>query len=294
MLHSDPSQIITYLAQEAQEHARAQRKKTSAAYRAARQARVRECIEIHNTAVEAKKAYLEDIGKPNPDYRIGFTKRRVLRDTSVVSLPTEFAMILKACEEFIDNPKRFEALYTWVPEMRNRQARELLARVLACLLANADMISGRIGEPTEAGMKPLSYHQLQEDHALRFGKFISAKSFNKAIGYLKRAGYFNSEAINIQVNEAQGEIRSAPAYKQLSERFFSDLKVVRYENIAKSIVATRERQVKQGLRHAWISFRDMASGVIQRYLNAEKFEQIAESTERVFRAYTPQMALHPH
>ncbi|EGQ8927029.1 hypothetical protein DLH98_20055 [Vibrio parahaemolyticus] len=291
------SQTVSDLAQEAQNHIRAQRKKTSAAYRAARQARVRECIGIHHAAIEAEKARLKAKGKPNPNYQIGFTKRRVLRDKEnprAVPLPTEFAMILKACEEFIDNPRRFHALYTWVPEMRNRQARELVARVLACLLANTDMISGRVGEPSPQGMKPLSYHQFHEDHALRFGKYIAPKSFNKAVGYLKRAGYYNSESINIPIGDSEGTVRGAPAYKQFSETFFNDLKVVRYKNVAESIIETRARQIKDGLRHAWVSFRDMANGVVQRYLNANKFEQVAESNLRVFEAYTPQISLNPH
>ncbi|CAK2037556.1 hypothetical protein VCRA2121O68_800002 [Vibrio crassostreae] len=40
--------------------------------------------------------------------------------------------------------------------------------------------------PTEAGLKTISYDQLQEDYALRFGEFISPKSFAKAVKYLKR------------------------------------------------------------------------------------------------------------
>ncbi len=288
---------VQQIVDQTHERAYALRKETSALYRAKRKARVRECIEIHHAAIEAEKARLKTKGKPNPGLKIDFTKRRVLRDKEnprIKELPTEFAMILKACEEFIDNPKRFPALYTWVPEMRNRQARELVARVLACLLANTDMISGRIGEPSEMGMKPLSYHQLHEDHALRFGKYIAPKSFNKGIGYLKRAGYFNSESINVAIGDAEGTVRSAPAYKQFSEKFFGDLKVVRYKNIAEAILATRERQIKKGLRHAWISFRDMANGVVQRFLNANKFEQIAESTTRVFEAYVPQIPINPH
>ncbi len=295
--HYTSKTLSDHFAQEAQDHIRAQRKKTSAAYRAARQARVRECIDIHHAAIEAEKARLKAEGKPNSNYQIGFTKRRVLRDKEnprAVNLPTEFAMILKACEEFIDNPRRFHALYTWVPEMRNRQARELVARVLACLLANTDMISGRVGEPSPQGMKPLSYHQFHEDHALRFGKYIAPKSFNKAIGYLKRAGYYNSESINIPIGDGEGTVRGAPAYKQFSETFFNDLKVVRYKNVAESIIDTRKRQIKDGLRHAWISFRDMANGVVQRYLNANKFEQVAESNLRVFEAYIPQISLNPH
>lgn len=46
--------------------------------------------------------------------------------------------------------------------------------------------------------------------------------------------------------------------------------------------------------HAWISFRDMANGVVQRYLNANKFELVAESNLRVFEAYSPQVSLNPH
>ncbi|MGF1894053.1 hypothetical protein L4D18_21775 [Vibrio campbellii] len=279
-----------------EELARTLRKESNAVYRANRKARVRECIEIHHAAVETEKAKLKADGKPYLNLEIGFTKRRVLRDKKapqVINLPLEFATILKGCEEFIENPSRFPALDTWVTEMRNRQARTLVAKVLACLLSNTDMISGRVGKPTEAGMKTLSYYQLQEDYALRFGEYIAPKSFGKAIKYLKQAGYFHSEAINIRMEDDEGSVRSAPAYKQFSERFFSDLKVVRYSNVAKSIVATRKRQMKEGLRHAWISFREMANGVRQVFLNADKFESIAESTGRVFDAYRPPQ-LTPH
>ncbi|ABU75071.1 hypothetical protein [Vibrio campbellii] len=275
-------------------HARKLRKESNAIYRANRKARVRECIEIHHDAVAAEKARLKAKGKAFTNLEIGFTKRRVLRDKKnpkVINLPLEFATILKGCEEFIDNPSRFPALDIWVSEMRNRQARELVAKVLACLLSNTDMISGRVGKPTEAGMKTLSYYQLQEDYALRFGEYIAPKSFGKAIKYLKQAGYFHSEAINIRMEDGEGAVRSAPAYKQFSERFFSDLKVVRYSNVAESIVATRKRQMKEGLRHTWVSFREIANGVRQIFLNANKFESIAESTGRVFEAYLP---LHPN
>ncbi|CAK2101526.1 hypothetical protein VCRA2121O65_820002 [Vibrio crassostreae] len=70
--------------------------------------------------------------------------------------------------------------------MNNVQCRTLIAKVLACTLPNTDLIGGRIGLPTEAGLKTISYDQLQEDYALRFGEFISPKSFAKAVKYLKR------------------------------------------------------------------------------------------------------------
>lgn len=65
------------------------------------------------------------------------------------------------------------------------------------------------------------------------------------MSYLKRAGYLYSERINVCVDMKEGTIRSAPAYKQFTERFFSDLKVVRYNNICSLIVASRKRQEKK-------------------------------------------------
>nr|AEY78128.1 hypothetical protein [Aliivibrio fischeri] len=208
------------------------------------------------------------------------------------TLPPEYARILKSCEEFIDNPNRFPALNAWGGEgVNNIQCRRLIANVLACIIVNTDLIGGRIGLPTEAGLKPISYDHLQEDYALRFGRYISPKSFAKAISYLKRAGYLHSERVNVCVDMKEGTVRSAPAYKQFSERFFSDLKVVRYSNICELIIASRKRQEQKGLRFSWMSFRTLASGV-QDVFNADKLNNVAQSVTTVFEAYLPQLAPH--
>lgn len=89
----------------------------------------------------------------------------------------------------------------------------------------------------------------------------------------------------------EGTVRSAPAYKQFSERFFSDLKVVRYSNICELIIASRKRQEQKGLRFSWMSFRTLASGV-QDVFNADKLNNVAQSVTTVFEAYLPQLAPH--
>ncbi|EJA7355950.1 hypothetical protein MWW35_004073 [Vibrio parahaemolyticus] len=209
-------------------------------------------------------------------------------------MPQEFARILKACEELITNKKRFAALYAWGGDgVNNIQCRANIARVLACILVNTDLIGGRIGEPTEAGIKTISWDQVQEDYALRFGEYIAPKSFAKALKYLRRAGYLHCERINVNVDEEEGAVRSAPAYKQLTERFFSDLKVVRYPNIVELILATRKRQESKGLCFKWLSFRDIAKKVQEIY-NGKKLDSYAEATASIFQAFSPTPAFSPH
>lgn len=265
-----------------------QKSETEARYRARRKARKLELVELHKTVIVAIN---ED--KPKTSFDIGFKARRLRRDGKVETLPQEFARILKACEEFIENPKRFPALFAWGGDaVRNIQCRTLIAKVLACILPNTDLIGGRIGEPTEAGIKTISWDQIQEDYALRFGEYISPKSFGKVVKYLTRAGYLRSERINVNVNEVEGAIRSAPAYKQLSERFFSDLKVVRYSNIVEMILATRKRQESKGLSFKWLSFREIAKKVQEIY-NASSLNNIADTAEIIFRSYTSNPAPYP-
>ncbi|TOM93729.1 hypothetical protein CGH67_27605, partial [Vibrio parahaemolyticus] len=188
-----------------------QKAATEAAYRARRKARKHELVELHKAVVAAENAK-----KPKTPFLIAFRSRRLRRDGIVETLPQEFARILKACEELITNKKRFPALYAWGGDgVNNIQCRTNIARVLACILVNTDLIGGRIGEPTEAGIKTISWDQVQEDYALRFGEFIAPKSFAKALKYLRRAGYLHCERINVNVDEEEGAVRSAPAYKQL-------------------------------------------------------------------------------
>ncbi len=266
-----------------------QKAQTEARYRARRKARKLELVELHRAAVAAENAK-----KPKTEFKIAFRSRRLRRDGKVETLPQEFARILKACEEFIDNPKRFPALFAWGGDaVNNIQCRTLVARVLACILPNTDLIGGRIGEPTESGMKTISWDQVEEDYALRFGEFIAPKSMAKAIKYLRRAGYIRTERINVNVDQAEGTIRSAASYKQLSERFFSDLKVVRYRNIADLILATRKRQESKGLNFKWLSFREIASRVQEIY-NATTLDTIADSATTVFKAYSATPMHSPH
>lgn len=254
-----------------------------AEYRAKRKLRKQALIELHHEVVERENQRLEALGKPT-NFMIGFRARRLLRNGEVEILPQEFARILKGCEEFIENPKRFPALHAWCDATNNIQSRTLIAKVLACLLPNTDLLGGRVGVPTEAGMRTISYDQLQEDYALRFGEFISPNSFKKAIQHLAHAGYFHSERINVCVDQESGTVRSAAAFKQFTERFFSDLKVVRYSNICQMIIATRERQKKKGLRFFWVARRLLIEGV-QQIFNADTLNSYADTTATVFSAY---------
>ncbi|MGF1806394.1 hypothetical protein L4C31_14185 [Aliivibrio sifiae] len=263
------------------------KKEYDAEYRAKRKVRKQELISLHHSVVKE-----ENDKKPKTPFKFDFRSRRLLRSGKWETLPPEYARILKSCEEFIDNPNRFPALNAWGGEgVNNIQCRRLVASVLAGIIVNTDLIGGRIGLPTEAGFKTISYDHLQEDYALRFGRFISPKSFAKAISYLKRAGYLHSERVNVCVDMKEGIIRSAPAYKQFSERFFSDLKVVRYSNICALIIASRKRQEEKGLRFSWMSFRTLAFGV-QDVFNAEKLNDVAQSVKTVFEAYLPQLSPH--
>ncbi|HHE0548368.1 TPA: hypothetical protein ACN362_004585 [Vibrio parahaemolyticus] len=266
-----------------------QKAATEAAYRARRKARKFELVALHKAAVAAENAK-----KPKTPFVIAFRSRRLRRDGVIETLPQEFARILKACEELITNKKRFPALYAWGGDgVNNIQCRTNIARVLACILVNTDLIGGRIGEPTEAGIQTISWDQVQEDYALRFGEFIAPKSFAKALKYLRRAGYLHCERINVNVNDKEGTVRSAPAYKQLTERFFADLKVVRYPNIVELILATRKRQESKGLHFKWLSFRNIAKQVQEIY-NGKKLDGYAEATASVFQAFSPSLAFTPH
>jgi hypothetical protein len=272
-----------------QDPQKVQKAATEAAYRARRKARKHELIELHKAVVAAENAK-----KPKTTFLIAFRSRRLRRDGIVETLPQEFARILKACEELITNKKRFPALYAWGGDgVNNIQCRTNIARVLACILVNTDLIGGRIGEPTEAGIKTISWDQVQEDYALRFGEYIAPKSFAKALKYLRRAGYLHCERINVNVDEEEGAVRSAPAYKQLTERFFSDLKVVRYPNIVELILATRKRHESKGLCFKWLSFRDIAKKVQEIY-NGKKLDGYADATASIFQAFCPTPAFSPH
>ncbi|MCR9501920.1 hypothetical protein [Vibrio vulnificus] len=259
-------------------------------YRAKRKARKRELIELHHEVVSREQ-------KSNPNFTFGFSKRRLLRSGEWVELPHEYAYILKGCEEYITNPQRFPGLFAWGgAAVNNIQCRELIAKVLACILPNTDLIGGRIGLPTEAGLKTISYDQLQEDYALRWGEFISPKSFAKVMKYLKRAFYVYTERINVCVDDENGTVRSAAGYKQFTAKFFNDLKVTtKYKNICELIIATRERATKKGLRFEWLNFRIIASG-IQEIFNASRLNEYTGNTSSWLSGYKAQeqLFLHPH
>ncbi|EGU31266.1 hypothetical protein VII00023_22824 [Vibrio ichthyoenteri ATCC 700023] len=250
------------------------------AYRAKRKLRKQELVKLFDEAVAIKQ-------ETNPDFAIGFRCYRLLRSGEVVKLPHEYAFILKACQEFIDNPQRFPALFAWGgAAVNNIQCRTLISKVLACIMPNTDLIGGRIGLPTLAGLKTISYDQLQEDYVLRWGEYISPKSFGKVMKYLKRANYLRSERINVCVDDAEGTVRSAAAYKQFSAEFFKDLKVVGYKEICALIIASRKRMEKKGLRFDWLTYRTIASG-IQDIFNATRFNDYANTVSSLFTGYQP-------
>ncbi len=276
-----------------------QKAETESIYRARRKLKKQQYVDLHQASVAAEKERLAKKHKDKPEiakkFQIGFSARRMNRDGSISHLPPEFAKILSGCQEFISNPKRFPALYAWGGAgINNVQCRRLIARVLACILPNTDLIGGRIGNVTESGMKTISWHEIEEEYVLRFGEYVAPKSFAKALKCLKRAGYLHTERINVNVNAAEGEVRSAPAYKQFTERFFADLKVVRYKEVVKDIIASRKRNEKRGLNYAWLTFREIASK-IQDVYNATKLNQHAEQTATVFHAYNPALpSITPH
>lgn len=264
------------------------KRKTEAVFRAKRKARKFELIELHHAVVSQKQ-------EEDPNFKIGFACRRLLRSGECVDLPHEFAFILKGCEEFIENPQRFPSLFAWGgAAVNNIQCRRLISKTLACILPNTDLIGGRIGLPTEAGLKTISYDQLQEDYALRWGEFISPKSFAKVIRYLNRASYLISERINVCVDKQEGTVRSAAAYKQFTAAFFKDLKVTVYSNISKLIIATRERNEKKGLRFNWLSYRSIAAG-IQEIFNATRLNESASFIASLITGHkSEQLPFPPH
>jgi len=277
-------QLLDPLSEKAQQKA-----VRESAFRAKRKLLQKKYVELHHEVIAR-----ENEGKEKATFEIGFKARRITRGGKVENLPQEFARILKACEEFITNPKRFPSLYAWGGDgVNNVQCRRLIARVLACILTNTDLIGGRIGQPTEAGIKTISWNQIAEDYALRFGEYVSPESVASVVRRLKQAAYLHTERINVNVNASEGEIRSAAAYKQLSERFFSDLKVVRYPNIVEMILATRTRQEKKGLRFAWLDFRTLASKVQEIY-NANRLNEHAQTNASIFNAYHANPSLIPH
>lgn len=281
---------IVDLFDEAQQAKALAKSQNEAQFRAKRKARCKALVELHHEVVAAENAKSPKIRiSRNAVFSVGFKAYRILRNREVELLPCEFGPILKSCEELVENKKRFPALYAWCDEINNRQCRELVARVLATILANTDFVGGRIGDPSQSGIKTISWHQIQEDHALRFGRYLSPKSCSKAVTLLRKAGYLHTESIRVNVDSLEREVRSAAGYKQFTERFFSDLKVVRYSNIAKSILATRKRNEQKGFKYAWLEFREIAAQVQERYI-AAKLNKYADMTAQVFCSYKEESA----
>lgn len=256
-------------------------------YRAKRKSRKHELIALHHEVVSREQEH-------NPNFSFGFSKRRLLRSGEWVDLPHEYAFILKGCEEFITNPQRFPGLFAWGgAAVNNIQCRTLIAKVLACILPNTDLIGGRVGLPTEAGLSTISYDQLQEDYALRWGEYIAPKSFGKVMKYLRRASYMYTERINVCVDDENGTVRSAAGYKQFTAKFFNDLKVTTRKNICDLIIASRERATKKGLRFEWLNFRTIAAG-IQEIFNASRLNEYTSVTSSWLSSHQGQLPLSPH
>lgn len=255
-------------------------------YRAKRKSRKHELIVLHHEVVSREQEH-------NPNFSFGFSKRRLLRSGEWVDLPHEYAFILKGCEEFITNPQRFPGLFAWGgAAINNIQCRTLIAKVLACILPNTDLIGGRVGLPTEAGLTTISYDQLQEDYALRWGEYIAPKSFAKVMKYLRRASYMYTERINVCVDDENGTVRSAAGYKQFTAKFFNDLKVTTRKNICNLIIASRERATKKGLRFEWLNFRSIAAG-IQEIFNASRLNEYTRVTSSWLSNHQGQLPLSP-
>jgi hypothetical protein len=233
-------------------------------YRAVRRKSRLKMLDVRAKAIKASKDLKE----------IGFLARRCTEKGKIYKLPKEFAFILKACEEFIHNPNRFPSLNAFGGfGMKRKDARTNVARVLAVLLSRTNLIEGRIGVTTQNGVEPISENQLMKEYILRFGKNIEPSQFSKAVRYLKDAGYLNYSEIKVGV-ERDGEkvIRSAPSYKQFTEKFFQELQITQYTEVAESIIDSRIRDSKKGLAFIWIPFTRMA-GRLQRYVNAEKLNK---------------------
>ncbi|MCG9658659.1 hypothetical protein [Vibrio mediterranei] len=192
---------------------------------------------------------------------IGFRAVRVTRKGKVTKLPPYMNRVFKACKELIDNRFRFQRLWDFGGRaINNTRVRRLLARVLVVILARSDLLQGRVGVPGQYGMDTISHHDLMCDYVLRFGENIEESTWNRAVKYLIRAGYLDTQRINISLMDDEGEVlhRSIASYKQFSVEFFDDLKVTLYKNIAQEIYAGRVKQQAQGYQFDWIPFYTLA------------------------------------
>lgn len=215
-------------------------------------------------------------------YPIGFNPLIMNRKTGGVSrMPTEFAFILKACEEFIDNKHRFPSLYQLGGDALNKKnVRIQMAKVLAVLLTHTDLYQGRIGIPTKEGIDTISYDTLIHDYILRWGEIISPKAMGKCAARLGLAGYLHSKNINVKIpndksselkadlnkvtldDENAYEVRSAASYKQFTTTFISELKVTLFDNVMQMIRKTRERKVSNGLMFHWMTYKQIGTRLL--------------------------------
>ena len=118
--------------------------------------------------------------------------------------------------------------------VNNVQCRTLIAKVLACILSNIDLIGGRIGLPTEAGLKPSATTNFKQ--IVLWGVYF-AEVLCESDEVSKARQRFSQRADQRMCRPRRRN--SAPVYKQFTPRFFNDLKVVRYVNISDLILVTR-------------------------------------------------------
>lgn len=217
-------------------------------YRRSRREKRKELLDVYKEVISGSK--LKDSGLGFQCFRIDEITKEVYR------LPTEFAYLFKACEEFIDNPHRFPSLLAYGGHgITRRDIREKVARVMCVLLARTQVIEGHIGRTTPGGIRPVSYYSLVNDYVLRFGEWIEESSFHVFKEYLVRAGFLMCQDVTARISSGfESVIRSAAAYKQFTNEFFRELKVTTYKDVANFVLKTREREYKKGLRFKWISF----------------------------------------
>ncbi|AHJ02685.1 hypothetical protein D5E87_21795 [Vibrio parahaemolyticus] len=215
-------------------------------------------------------------------YPIGFNPVIMNRKTGGVSrMPTEFAFILKACEELIDNKRRFPSLYQRGGEaMNKRNVRVQMAKLLAVLLTHADLYHGRIGVPTKDGIDTISYDTIIHDYILRWGEIISPKAVRNCTKRLALAGYLYTKNIYVKIpnddsselkadlnkvtldEEKVYEVRSAASYKQFTTTFISELKVTLFQNIMKMVHKTRERKLSEGFMFHWMTYKQIGERLL--------------------------------
>ncbi|ENN6469977.1 hypothetical protein AB9X29_003778 [Vibrio vulnificus] len=226
-------------------------------------------------------------------YAIGFNPLIMNRKTGEVNkMPPEFALIFKACEELIDNKRRFPSLYEHGGEaMNNRKVRILMAKVLAVMLSNADFYHGRVGMPTAAGMDTISYDYLMQNYVLRWGEIISPKTMGKCVKRLELSGLLYTKPVYVQIDtesekkyqdnatynneERTYEVRSAASYKQFTMQFIQELKVTLYKNVMSMLKKTRDSKLAKGLSFDWIGYKTLGDK-LRKALDAYRLNDVTK------------------